>query len=131
LNIALNSNTITGRFTSDVVDIVDEIRELEPALYDGLRLFEIEPDVEFEDDYPSELGEVEDEENPRVKQMELQPFEHYDYVVIFCKNTHDWFWLQEKLKLEKVDASTHPKRKKIGLGRAISVEQFRKAIGEN
>lgn len=53
--------------------------------------------------------------------MELQPYEHYDYVIVLATNVHEWHALIEKLGLERVDSSITETTtmKKVGLGRAV------------
>ncbi len=50
--------------------------------------------------------------------MELRPYEHYDYVILLCKERTVFANLCDKLKLEKQHQMGRPK--KIGLGRAIN-----------
>jgi hypothetical protein len=57
-------------------------------------------------------------------EMELQPYEHYDYVIVLARNRQDWNWLCERLGLERVDASVIAGKKKIGLGRAIGASRL-------
>lgn len=59
----------------------------------------------------------------QIPEMELQPFEHYDYVMLLCKTTHDWISLCELLGIEKVKLPTGSGRKKIGLGRVIDASR--------
>ena len=54
--------------------------------------------------------------------MALEPFEHYDYVVVLAKNTHDWFALQDELGIEKVEFRIRDGRRKFGVGRVIAAE---------
>jgi hypothetical protein len=71
---------------------------------------------------------VEEEEDPEAEpekkadmpEMELQPYEHYDYVLVCCRTTFDWNFLFDKLGLVRVDGGTDRQRKqKLGLGRAV------------
>jgi hypothetical protein len=53
-------------------------------------------------------------------EMELMPFEHYDYVVVLARNTHDWMTLQEELGVEPVQFTLGDgKAKQFGRGRVI------------
>ncbi|HPO10413.1 MAG TPA: ParB/Srx family N-terminal domain-containing protein, partial [bacterium] len=56
--------------------------------------------------------------------MELQPYEHYDYVVVLAKNVHDWEMLCELLDIKRVVSAKIKRTKKIGLGRCISAEKL-------
>ena len=43
-------------------------------------------------------------EKPKDKsivEMELQPYEHYDYIMIVCKTTFDWNWLTDRFNIVK------------------------------
>ena len=55
--------------------------------------------------------------------MELQPYEHYDYVIVLAKNVHDWEMLCERLDIKRVVSAKIKKTKKIGLGRCVSAEK--------
>jgi len=126
LNLALNNPNIQGEFIENVDDLIASIKEDRVDLFDELLLGDIKVEKVLE-----EIEEA--KENPitekRIKDMELQPFESYDYCVVLCKTTQDWYWLSEFLKLENVNAS-QVGSKKIGLGRAISVDQLKRALNE-
>lgn len=59
-----------------------------------------------------------------IPEMELQPYEHYDYVLVLARNVMDWNYLVERLGLKRVNGSTDPRYKKVGLGRAISADKL-------
>ena len=56
-------------------------------------------------------------------EMELRPFEHYDYVLVLARSTPDWEALCEALGLERVNASPIPGKTKIGLARAVEASK--------
>ncbi len=72
------------------------------------------------DSAASEADEADAEDPAAVlPQMECQPFEHYDYVMLLFRNEQDFQQACEKLGIEKV-AITYPGgRQKIGLGRCV------------
>lgn len=51
--------------------------------------------------------------------MELQPFEHYDYLFVVFRNTFDWTAIAERLGLEKKASDIGGGRRKIGLCRVV------------
>jgi hypothetical protein len=59
-------------------------------------------------------------EEAMVPDMALQPFEHYDYVVLVCQNTFDWTGLVELLGLEKQAVDIGGGRRKIGMCRVVN-----------
>lgn len=63
-------------------------------------------------------------------EMELQPFEHYDYVVLVCKNKHDWITLHEKLGIQRVQVTLPNGSKHIGTGRVIDACHVVGLLGE-
>ena len=116
-NLAANNPAIQGEFTNGVEELLDEIAAGQPDLLDALLLDKIKAAEEPEDGRPEIVGEGPPE-------MELVPFEHYDYLVILADNTMDWEWLCEKLGIEKVNASPITGKRKIGLGRAIKAKKL-------
>ena len=52
-------------------------------------------------------------------QMELQPYEHYDYIVLMFKNLHDWMRAVQLFGIKDVNFSIIEKKKRIGLGRVV------------
>lgn len=57
--------------------------------------------------------------------MDLEPNEHYDYVVVLARNTHEWNVLCTVLGLEK-----SKRRNRVGVGRGISAEKLLSIMGE-
>lgn len=134
LNVALNNEGMQGDFTAEVSNIIDEIKEEDVAKYDELRMFEVEPDEDIEDDIDMEVqGEADSVEEDRGSEhpdMKLQPYEHYDYVFMVADDVRDWNWLCDFLELEKVNASPVGKEK-VGLMRGMWVEDLKDKIREN
>jgi len=57
--------------------------------------------------------------DPTGGRMGLQHFEHYDYVVVLARNSHDWLALQDELGIEQVEFRLPDGRSQFGLGRVI------------
>jgi len=55
-----------------------------------------------------------------IPRMELQAFEHYDYLAFMFKDIRDWLRVLQLLKVAKVDFSISRKTQKIGIGRVIN-----------
>ncbi len=51
--------------------------------------------------------------------MELQPHEHYDYIVLMFRHDYDWVHALQALGIQDVDFSALKDKKKIGMGRVI------------
>jgi hypothetical protein len=83
-----------------------------------------------------QLMDVPEDENATriIPEMELRPYEHYDYVLILADNVYDWEWLAEFCGLHKVDGRNEKSGAKIGLGRGIKasvlIQKIKEAIGE-
>ena len=69
-------------------------------------------------------------EGSTVPEMELQPYEHYDYVMVLARNVMDWNYLVERLGLERCNGSTDPRYEKAGLGRGIPAEKLIEVLRE-
>lgn len=116
LNITLNNKGIQGEYTEDVLKMIEEIRNQDLAAYDSLRMFDIEKQFdqlmeENEDTEAKEAGPGTDSAG-----LDLELYEHYDYLVIASANVQDWNWLCEFFEIKKVKSD---RRKAIGTGRAV------------
>lgn len=69
-----------------------------------------------EDGKPKQGGGAAGEQAPM---MALQPFEHYDYVMLVFRNTFDWTAAVELFGLEKQAQDIGEGRRKIGMCRVI------------
>ena len=120
--IVANNQAAQGKFTLSVFDLIDEIEDASPDLSDRLSLRLVDVDGAAEEEDPAKPAKAND--GPPVPRMELQPYEHYDYVLILAKTTSDWYRLCHFLGLKRVNSSPIAGSKKIGLGRAISADKL-------
>jgi hypothetical protein len=67
-------------------------------------------------------------EDKSIVEMELQPYEHYDYIMVVCKTTFDWNWLTDRFGIVKKDGSNDHRVTKIGLGRCITGSEVIRAM---
>ena len=121
LCIALNNPGLQGIYTHDVTNLINELKNNRPDLFDLLRMFEVKPDVIEEYEKQAKIKKSLEE---TYKAVALRPFEHYDYIFILASDIWEWNFLHEFFKLEKVDASMIPGQKKIGLGRGIPASKL-------
>ena len=67
--------------------------------------------------------EKEEKEEPgldeSVPELEMKPFEHYDYIVLMFKNELDFAGACAKLGVDKVAVTIPQGKKKVGLGRVV------------
>jgi len=117
-NLAANNPALAGVFTGQVEPLVQELENSMPDLVDALRLQAIKADEQ------SDIGP----DGKVIPEMELQPYEHYDYLLVVATNLQDWEWMCAKFKIEKVQSSLIKGQKKIGLGRAIPAERLIEAF---
>lgn len=125
LCIALNNPGLQGIYTHDVTNLINELKNNRPDLFDLLRMFEVKPDVIEE--YEKDL-KVKEKLDSVYQEIAIRPFEHYDYVFILAKDIWEWNFLHEFFKLEKVDVSMIPGQKKIGLGRGVPASKFMELV---
>lgn len=123
-NIAANAETLTGVFTGDLAGLLDDIESVNPALFDGLG-FGLLKGEELDLSDPDGPGSPEEGGPPA---MELQPFEHYDYVLVLARTTQDWEALMDVLQLPRANASPIAGKKKIGLARAMDAAVLLKKL---
>lgn len=60
-------------------------------------------------------------------EMNLRPHEHYDYVLVLARTSHDWNRLAEFLGLEKIPIG---RRRKLGYGRGYPAERLLELLEE-
>jgi hypothetical protein len=100
-------------------DLLSETSTGTPALEDLLRQLGV-----------TARGEMEEEEEPEEHldgppEMELQPFEHYDYVVVLFRDALDWAAMVERFGLEKSSVTlSDGERKRTGRGRVIEGQRL-------
>lgn len=130
LNIALNSTTIQGRFSDDIFNMVNEIKAFDVEAFDKLRLFDL---LKLNIDSEENLEDFDDNQE-LINKMDLHPYESYDYITVFYKNSLDFLFALNKLGITKVDAMpdsfADSSKAKIGLGRVIDGEKFNREILE-
>ena len=122
LIVEMNNLATMGKFTKDVVPILDRIFEKNPELYDTLGLKNIKK--EFEDII------IDPDKGLIPPELDIRPYEHYDHILILFENQFDFMKAIELLKIEKVSVPIGQKHK-IGLGRAIKGERLLKLLDEN
>ena len=122
LNVSMNAQTITGEFTLDVNELLEEILQTDVELYD-LGNFAA---LGVYDNEEVELDELEDDTTVDIPEMDLLPYEHYDCVLVVCKSIDDYMFLSSKLGLEEKRVISAPmvKHKKIGKVRAVSADKL-------
>ena len=92
----------------------------------GVRQLLTDLDQTIDHDADVDEGDaLSDEDAQRdVEGMALQPHEHYDYLVVLARSTHDWNVLCEQLGLQPVE-----RRGRMGTARAIRAEQLLEKMG--
>jgi hypothetical protein len=91
--------------------LLDDVHTGTPALEDLLR--QLEPV-----DVIEELAAAAEEGGPA--EMELQPMEHYDYVVFMFRNALDWQRVKERLELEHEGFTLRDgETRRVGFGRVL------------
>lgn len=125
LNITLNNQFVNGLWDESALSqILKEIELTTPDLYDSL---EMAPLSKLEAD-GSILGEQvsdqfdEFEEGP--PEMELLPYEHYDYIVLFFRDSRDFMAALDHFEINKVAVPGYVGKKKIGIGRVIDGARY-------
>lgn len=103
--------------------LIDKVQAGTPGLVDLLQSLEQEARAADEDEGRPKKGGGPGEVLP---EMELQPYEHYDYVVLLCRNTYDWMSLQDLLGLERQQFTVPTARgtsKTLGMGRVVDAKR--------
>lgn len=122
--IADNQLTMSRGFRDNITELLKEIENLGQINLnqlgfsaDDLKKLDVEI-AEFIDDAFE------------IKEMEVQPFEHYDYIVCVFRDVRDWMYIQNLfgIKTQKITVS---KTVKTGLGRVIDGTKLIDVIKRN
>ena len=124
LNITLNSPEIEGAWDGDrLAELLAQVEADKPDLYDEMELSllrSLTHDSGGEDEAEDEEEAVAtDGEHSGPPEMELLPYEHYDYVMLMFKDSRDFIAALDHFDLRKVTPPSYVGSKKIGLGRVI------------
>lgn len=109
---------------SQLTSLLDQVTAGTPGLVDLLQSLEQEARQADDDEGRPKKGGGPGEVLP---EMELQPYEHYDYVVLLCRNTYDWMSLQDLLGLERQQFTVPTARgtsKTLGMGRVVDAKRI-------
>jgi len=124
LMLVLNNPHLRGEFVPGAKEAVDLIKEKRPDLYEGLLIGVLGKDI---DKIQPKVPEASPPDF--IPEMEIQPYEHWDYICIFFKDSRDWMVAVDWFGLKKVKFTTKGGFQKIGLGRNIDGKEFIKLIG--
>lgn len=127
LNILMNSQQISGDFTSDVLSLLEEIEQFNPELYDLTNMKEIEMLLEPEEKIKDIEDEEDDDTDPDLeRQMETLPYEHFDCILVVFENVDDFTYISSRLGLQEKTTISAPNvgNKKIGKTRAIKASKL-------
>jgi hypothetical protein len=118
LNITLNNPHVAGKW--DDVGLAALLREIEqgmPDLYDGLDMAPLNQEIDLAGGADDEELELEEGIGP--PEMELLPFESYNYFVLFFKDAREFEAAAEHFGLAETKVPGYVGKKTIGLGRVI------------
>jgi hypothetical protein len=73
-------------------------------------------------DEEEQQEKIRHEAEVRRSEMELQPHEHYDYLVVLASDSHTWNVLCEKLGIEPREYHAGRTKSRIGVCRAVRAE---------
>lgn len=138
LNITLNNPHVSGKWEDSLlVSLLKEIEGQMPDLYDGLNMAPLTQEVDLPlrggNGDEEMLGEPEMEEGIGPPEMDLLPYEHYDYIVLFFKDSRDFILAADHFGLAKVKVPGFVGKKTIGLGRVVDgrkyLDQLKRSAG--
>jgi len=116
------------------VDPIGDLAGADPAKLAELRGLFDTPSYDVDAMISELVGEMdeldEDEFKPKSKaadglpEMELKPYEHYDFLVVLATSTTEWNALAEKFGLQRVKVTREKGAPKVGVGRAIRASKL-------
>ena len=125
LLIELNNQASMGVW--DIESASEKIQKIKldrPDLFDALNMGQLYREITKGSAPTKEPGM-----SGVIPDMEIQPFEHWDYVVIVFKDSRDWLMALDFLGVGKVKTKPANDPSKIGLGRCIEGSRFLEIVG--
>jgi len=120
--IVMKHNSAMGDWNWDDMKKLYEYDELVGWGFESQELIDQgfkESSTEFTD-----IDEILEEKTEiEIPEMELQPYESYDYLVLVFRNRLDWLRIIELLDIGKAKVTLSDKVEKVGIGRAIFGER--------
>jgi hypothetical protein len=115
-------DTVTGLAEADaerVTALLDRVTTDNLDVREMLRRLEVEAHQLLGKQREGDEGDEGDDEYTGPAEMELLPYEHYDYVVLFFTRKTDWSRAQEVLGLERRVDPRSDKARRVGLCRVL------------
>lgn len=126
LNILMNSDKITGDFTAGINEILNDIFDSDPELFDltNMSLLFVDEPSEDEEEAPEE------ENKDEIPGMKLLPYESYDAIIVVFKRRDDFMFASSVFGLDKRRSISSPNvvNKKLGYTRCVDGETLVNAI---
>ena len=97
----------------------DELKRLLESIRESDPSFDIELTGFMQDEIDRLYKEEATDDLETVPRMEIQAFEHHDYLAFFFHDLRDWMLALQLLGVREADFSITRKNKKIGLGRVL------------
>jgi hypothetical protein len=125
LLIELNNQMSMGKWEPEsAVKKLEEFRASRPELYDQLNFGNLRREI---------MGAAEkrpESQFDSIPDMEIQPYEHWDYIVLVFKDSRDWLSALGYLGIGKVKRNIlGAKNIKTGLGRCVDGKRFLEKVG--
>ena len=121
LMVELNNRFSQGDW--DVEKALQQIKEIEvkmPDVYDDMAFSGLRTELEME--VKKALATYKEEEG--IPEMEIMPYEHWDYIVLVFRDSRDWLRAAELFGIRKEKVMTASGKSKVGLGRVIKGERL-------
>jgi hypothetical protein len=132
LNITLNNAQVAGEWDPSLLpDVLKDIELETPDLYDSLDMGYLASQIAGEagtEDDDDALDKSNEEGGP--PEMELLPYEHYDYIVLFFKNSQDFMAAADHFQLGKISVPEYVGKKKIGTGRVLDGAKYMHRVND-
>jgi hypothetical protein len=119
------------RDTQKFEDLRAGLEEIDKGIQAGLEQLFGSEEPHDEEKPPVEQQQTQDELEEKIPEMELQPYEHYDYVLVLARNTTEWNELCDILQLRREEGSPDVRYSKVGLGRGVPASKLLQLLKSN
>jgi hypothetical protein len=124
--IQMNNEQSMGSWVgAKVLEQIDMLKQKRPELYDKLNLLHLR--AQIVKDMPKEPHLALEQSVP---EMEIMPYEHWDYLMLVFKDSRDWVSALEFFGVKKAQYSCPKGQKKTGLARVMDGARIMEMLRE-
>lgn len=105
------------------LQMLEDVRDKSPSSFDQLNLVDLKKTIK------GMLPDLEKKQESLIPEMEILPYEHWDYIVLVFKDSRDWLQALAFFGIKKTKVTIPNAGAKVGLGRVLDGARVLETLG--